>query len=237
MSSEKSLSEEDQLLSRSSEYVNVDRIKLKDGMSYEALVAQVQGGTKKVLCVDDGVYLRIFEESGPFPLGVEFEHKQKRYGETEYFFRYARDTEDERSLCVFGRDNAETFCPDYVDDQDTESENSSEEENMNHQREELLEDVFSTSSEESSEIAEELSLREEVQSLLSTKKSKNHESPERSYIKPSDKKIGSKEEKEKVSSDEVLVKHEALSPEIQVIEIEAKPSLETELQQKMYDLS
>jgi len=46
--------------SYTSEYVTVDRIKLKNEMSYEALVAQLQKGTKKVLCVDDGVYLRIF---------------------------------------------------------------------------------------------------------------------------------------------------------------------------------
>lgn len=208
-----------------SEYVTVDRIKLKNEMSYEALAAQLQKGTQKVLCVDDGVYLRIFEESGPFPLGIEFEHKQRRYGETEYFFRYAKDTEAERSLCVFGRDNAETFCPDYVDDQDTESEGSSEQEDIAQDQEESVEELFS-SSEESSDV----SLRDEVQNLLSKNTSKHQTSPASSYTSPD-------KEKGKSSSDEVLVKHESLSPEVQVLELVSSPILEKELQQKTYDLS
>jgi len=211
-----------------SEYVTVDRIKLKNEMSYEALAAQLQKGTQKVLCVDDGVYLRIFEESGPFPLGIEFEHKQKRYGETEYFFRYAKDTEAERSLCVFGRDNAETFCPDYVDDQDTESEGSSEQEDIAQEREESVEELFSSS--DSEKESSDLSLRDEVQNLLSKNITKHQTSPATSYKSPD-------EEKEKRSQDEVLVKHESLSPEVQVLEIVSSPILEKEVQQKIYDLS
>lgn len=213
--------------SSTSEYVKVDRIKLKNEMSYEALVAQLQKGTKKVLCVDDGVYLRIFEETGPFPLDIEFEHKQRRYGETEYFFRYAKDTENERSLCVFGRDNAEIFSPDYVDDQDTESESSSEQE-QEQEREESVEELFSSSDEESSD----LSLRDEVQNLLSENTSKHQISPSRSYKNPD-----KENEKEKSSSDEVLTKHESLSPKVQVLEIVTSPIPEKELQQKTYDLS
>jgi len=204
------------------ESVSIDQIKLKDGMGYEALVSQLQRGTKKVLCVDDGVYLRIFEESGPFPLGLEFEHKQKRFGDTEYFFRYARDTEDERTLCVFGRDNAEVFCPDYVDDQETESGSSSENELLIE--EDLLEDVFSTSSESSSETMEECSIEEDIKKLLNEDERKNEEIPAEEYAK-------SEDNKEKVLSEE-----KSLSTKVQLIDI-PDVDKESELQQTTYKLS
>lgn len=126
--------------------VQLDNVSLllKEDMGYEAVISQLQSFTKKVLCVEDGLYLRIFEESGPFPLGVTFEHKQKRWGMTEYFFRYAIGTEDETVLCVFGRDNAETFCPDFIDDQDT-----SEEDDLHFSspipEEEIFSDIYTSS--------------------------------------------------------------------------------------------
>jgi len=227
------------------DYVSVDQIKLKDGMGYEALVAQLQGRIKKVLCVDDGIYLRIFEESGPFPLGVEFEHKQRRFGATEYFFRYARGTEEERTLCVFGRDNAEVFCPDYIDDQETESGSSSDDE-FNQEKplieEDLLEDVFSTSSEASSETMEDYSIKEDVKNLLNEDKRDNEEIPEEEYTKPSEElKSTPKEELEENESlteeNDVLVEHKSLSPKIQVIEIASETEKESELQQTTYELS
>ena len=117
-------------------------------MDYESIIAQLQPLSGKVLCVEDGFKLRIYEESGPFPFGLIFEHKQRRWGMTEYFFRYAVETEEETMMCVFGRDNAEIFCPDYIDDQNT----SEEEEDLSQQspetEEELYSDIFSTSEEE-----------------------------------------------------------------------------------------
>lgn len=125
-------------------------IHLKGGMDYEAIVSQLQHLTKKVLCVEDGLYLRVFEECGPFPVGVEFQSKQKRWGMTEYFFRCDVNTSEERCLCVFGRDNAETFCPYYTDDKETSSEVSSE----NYDSEDepyhspIYSDMFTTSTSE-----------------------------------------------------------------------------------------
>ena len=210
--------------------VSVDHVKIKDGMGYEALVAQLQSGTKFVLCVEDGVYLRIFEESGPFPLGVQFEHKQKRYGATEYFFRYASNTEEETVMCVFGRDNAETFCPDYIDDQDTDSENTSENVKEDYEMEDDMEDdlseVFSTSSEEGSSAASEgspkdLSMDKEVKNLLN----------------PEEEEDSLPQEKDPLSLlEEVLEKHETLSPYVQVIEIDSAKDKE-ELHQEFFELS
>jgi len=95
---------------------------LRNGMDFEGIVAQLQPRTHKVLCVEDGLYLRVYEGYGPFPFGVVFEHKHRRFGMTEYVFRCGMGTNDEKSFCVFGRDNAETFCPDFIDDQCTSSE-------------------------------------------------------------------------------------------------------------------
>jgi len=123
-------------------------IHLKGGMDYEAIIAQLQPLTKNVLCVEDGTFLRVFKESGPFPVCLEFMVKQKRWGMSEYYFRCDSETPQERVLCVFGRDNAETFCSDYVDDVDTDDEDvsfSSEKELS----EELYTEIFTTS--ESSE--------------------------------------------------------------------------------------
>nr|QBK92040.1 MAG: hypothetical protein LCPAC304_03870 [Pithovirus LCPAC304] len=116
-------------------------------MDYEAVISQLQPLSDKVLCVEDGFKLRIFEESGPFPFGLVFEHKQKRWGMTEYIFRYAVETEEETMMCVFGRDNAEIFCPDYVDDQNTSSEEDLSQQSLETE-EELYSDIFSTSEEE-----------------------------------------------------------------------------------------
>ncbi len=120
---------------------------LRTGMDYEAVISQLQPLSDKVLCVEDGFKLRIFEESGPFPFGLVFEHKQKRWGMTEYIFRYAVETEEETMMCVFGRDNAEIFCPDYVDDQNTSSEEDLSQQSLETE-EELYSDIFSTSEEE-----------------------------------------------------------------------------------------
>lgn len=118
-------------------------IHLKGGMDFEAIISQLQPLTKKVLCVEDGLYLRVFPECGPFPFGLEFEHKQKRWGMSEYIFRCDAQTQYERVMCVFGRDNAETFCPDFIDDQDTSSEEFSEDIST---PEELYSDLYTTSS-------------------------------------------------------------------------------------------
>jgi len=134
---------------------------LKEAMGYEAIISQLQSSTKKVLCVEDGLYLRIFEESGPFPLGVTFEHKQKRWGMNEYFFRYAIGTEDETVLCVFGRDNAETFCPDFIDDQDT-----SEEDDLHLSspipEEEIFSDIYTSSDTNEEEILKDTNIHGEA---------------------------------------------------------------------------
>lgn len=127
-------------------------IVIKSGMDFEGVVSQLQRSTRKMLCVEDGLYLRIYEEYGPFPFGLRFEHKHRRFGMTEYIFRYAMGTEQEKSLCIFGRDNAETFCPDFVDDQYT----SSEEEILLYESDSPVEspysDIFSTSTSAGSDI-------------------------------------------------------------------------------------
>jgi hypothetical protein len=132
-----------------SEVLSVDSIKIKNELGFEGIVAQIQRFTKNVLAVEDGATLKVYPESGTFTLGFEFDHKQRRYGMTEYYFRYGRNTEYETVMVVFGRDNAETFCPDYVDDQDTDPELSSSEEDIQPERDEGGEptsEIFSTSS-------------------------------------------------------------------------------------------
>lgn len=95
---------------------------LKSEMDFEGIVSQLQYKTRKILCVEDGLFLRVYEEYGPFPFGLMFEHKHRRIGMTEYVFRCGMGTSEEKSFCVFGRDNAETFCPDFIDEQYTSSE-------------------------------------------------------------------------------------------------------------------
>jgi len=127
---------------------------IKSNMDFENLVSQFQSRTNKILCVEDGIYLRIYEEYGPFPFGLMFEHKHRRLGMTEYIFRCAMGTDEEKSFCIFGRDNAEAFCPDFVDDQYT----SSEEEIVFYESEEssesLYSEIFPSSTSAGSEIPE-----------------------------------------------------------------------------------
>lgn len=150
-------------------------LQLRDNMEYEAIVSQFQSSTKKVLCVEDGVCLRIFEESGPFPLGILFEHKQKRWGMTEYFFRYAIGTEDEMVLCVFGRDNAETFCPDFIDDQETsEEEDLLQYFSQNEEEEEVFSDIFTSSSNTDEEQEEGTQAKDKGKETVSTKEQEQH---------------------------------------------------------------
>lgn len=135
-----------------SQILDLGDITLKYGLDFEGVIAQLQSRTRKILCVEDGLYLRIYEPYGPFPFGLRFEHKHRRLGITEYIFRYAEGTCDEKSFCIFGRDNAETFCQEYVDDQCT----SSEEEEIVYEEEISIEspysEIFSSSNSEGSDV-------------------------------------------------------------------------------------
>lgn len=128
--------------------LNGPAIHLRGGMDYEAVISQLQCLTKNILCVEDGTYLRVFKETGPFPFGLEFMSKQKRWGMSEYYFRSGFNTPEEKVLSIFGRDNAETFCPEYVDDVDTDEEEVPYSSEYDFS-EELYTEIFTTS--ESSE--------------------------------------------------------------------------------------
>lgn len=104
-----------------------DYFVLPQNACFEAIVSQFQKYIPYVLCVEDGVQMKWYPECGPFPKPLEFEHKQKRNGIVEYYFRYMPNSDHETSMCVFGRDNAEIFSTSYVDDVNTESDNVSDE--------------------------------------------------------------------------------------------------------------
>jgi hypothetical protein len=121
---------------------------LKDGADLESIVAPFQRYAKGcVLCVEDGTYLAIYPESGPFPFPLQFDYKQKRNGIVEYYFRANAHTEEETLMCVFGRENAEIFCKNYTDGINTSSEEISEDPNP--------EDASQDSSDEDSEEEED----------------------------------------------------------------------------------
>lgn len=183
---------------------------LKEDMEYEAIMSQLQSFTKKVLCVEDGVYLRIFEESGPFPLGVVFFHKQRRWGMTEYFFRYAMGTEDETVLCVFGRDNAETFCPDFIDEQDTSEEEDLHFSSPSVLEEEIFSDIFTSSSN-----------TDEEDNPIETPKIKDEE---KAKVKDQDN-ISTQEQEQHI-----------VSPPIHIVSIDSHQE-DADLQENIYNLS
>jgi hypothetical protein len=135
----------------------VGDFKIKDGMTFEGLTAQLQPFTSLLLCIKDGDAIYSFPEYGPFPPGLQFEHKQKRFGLTEYYFR---TSVDDSLFCVFGRENAEVFCSGYVDDEDTLSDFSDSEGEGEPSTE-----VYSTS-EESENAEAEVSLNAEAEVSL-----------------------------------------------------------------------
>lgn len=89
---------------------------------FEGIIAQFQELVDDVvLCIEDGVVLKMYPESGPFPFPLNFDHKRRRNGIVEYYFRYKPNTDEETVMCVFHRKNAETFCKNYTDDINTSS--------------------------------------------------------------------------------------------------------------------
>ena len=76
--------------------------------TFENFAGQFQPYCTKLLCVIDGTSLRYYDTTGPLPINLRFDYKQRRGTLTEYYFR---SIDTDTLYCVFGREMARIFYP------------------------------------------------------------------------------------------------------------------------------
>jgi hypothetical protein len=85
-----------------------DKIIFNQDSTFENFIGQFQTSCSKILCIENGSYLKFYDKNSPIPMNIRFDYKQSRSNLTEYYFR---DIQTNDQYCVFGRECAKLFFP------------------------------------------------------------------------------------------------------------------------------